>query len=108
MTQRSLVATTLLMVGMCGGGLLQQPSFAQKASVPKQANTVAIAREKIKELLALMDTDNRGKITKQQWLKFMEVEFDRLDAKKKGEIDPKELLHSIVPDGQVRTSDLGK
>jgi EF hand len=51
----------------------------------------------VKELLALMDTDKNGKISKQECMKFMETEFDRLDAgKKKGEIDPKGLLQSTV------------
>jgi hypothetical protein len=107
MTQRRLLATTLLMVCMCGG-TLRQTSFAQKASVPKQPDTVAIASEKVKELLALMDTDRSGKISKQEWMRFMEAEFDRLDTRKKGEIDPKELLPSIISRGGVRTSDLGK
>jgi hypothetical protein len=55
-----------------------------------------------------MDTDKNGKISKQEWMKFMEAEFDRLDTKKKGEIDPKEILHSSVSVGRVRTSAVGK
>lgn len=51
-----------------------------------------MASEKVKELLALMDTDKNGTISKQQWMKFMEAEFDRLDKNKKGEVDPKEVL----------------
>ncbi len=66
--------------------------FAQKASVPRQADTRAIASEKVRELLALMDPDKNGKISKSDWMKFMEAQFDRLDKNKKGEIDPKELL----------------
>jgi len=89
-------------------GTLQDASFAQKAPVPKQPNTAAMASEKVKELLALMDADKNGKISKQAWMKFMEAEFDKLDTTKKGEIDPKELLHSSVSRGEVRTSDLGK
>jgi hypothetical protein len=46
MTQRSLLATTLLIVCMCGGGPLQQTSFAQKASVPKQPDKAAIATKR--------------------------------------------------------------
>lgn len=108
MSQRSLLATTLLTACMCAGGLLLGTSFAQKDSVPKQPNRVAIAREKVKELLAVMDAGKNGKISKQEWMKFMEAEFDRLDAKKKGEIDPKELLKSTVSRTPVRQSDLGK
>jgi CRISPR/Cas system-associated endonuclease Cas3-HD len=108
MKPRSLLTSVLVIAWMIAGGSLLEPSFAQKASVPKQPNTVAIASEKCKEVLALMDTDKNGKISKQEWMKFMEAEFDRLDTKKTGEIDRKELLQSIVIRGKVRTSDLGK
>ena len=93
---------------MCAGGTLRETSFAQKASVPKQPNTAAIASEKVEELLALMDADKNGKISKQEWMKFMALEFDRLDTKKKGEIDPKELVRSTESLGHVRTSAVGK
>jgi hypothetical protein len=43
MTQRSPLATTLLMVCMCGAAPLQKTSFAQEASVPKQPDKAAIA-----------------------------------------------------------------
>ena len=41
-----------------------------------------------------MDTDKSGKISKQEWMKFMEAEFDRLDKDKKGQLDAKELAQS--------------
>jgi len=107
MTQRSLLAT-LLIVCMCGWGPLRETSFAQKASVPKQPDKATIATENVKALLALMDTDKNGKISKQEWMKFMESEFDRLDAKKVGEIDQRELLQSTVSVRRVRAADLGK
>jgi Ca2+-binding EF-hand superfamily protein len=44
--------------------------------------------------LFLIDTNKAGKITKQEWMKFMEEEFDRLDKNKSGEIDAKELARS--------------
>jgi hypothetical protein len=54
-----------------------------------------------------MDTEKNGKISKQEWMKFMEAEFDRLDAGKKGEIEPKGLLQSTVSK-YVRPSEVGK
>jgi len=45
-------------------------------------------------LLLLIDTDDNGKISKQEWMKFMEAEFDRLDSDKKGQLDVKELMRS--------------
>lgn len=108
MKQRRLLIANPLIACMCFGGTLASTSFAQKAAVPKQPDTVAIASEKVKELLAVMDTDKSGKISKQKWMKFMEAEFDRLDTTKKGEIDPKELLQSTVSIRRVRAADLGK
>jgi len=107
MRPKSLLAT-LVIAGMCAGGILRETSLAQKASAPKQPNTVAIAREKVKELLGLMDPDKNGKISKQEWMKFMEAEFDRLDPQKRGAIDPKELLPSSLSIRPVRAADLGK
>jgi hypothetical protein len=108
MRQRGLFVASLLVAFLCAGGSLREISFAQKASVPKQPDTVAIASAKVKELLALMDTDKNGRISKQEWMKFMEAEFDRLDTEKNGEIDPKELLQTTVSVRRVRTSDLGR
>ncbi len=105
MKLRSLLGAILLITLICTGGTT---SFAQRASVPRQPNISAIASDKVKELLALMDTDKNGKISKQEWMKFMEAEFDRLDTKKTGEIDPKELLKSSVSVTHVHGSALGK
>ena len=52
--------------------------------------------------------DKNGKISKQEWIKFMEAEFHRLDVEKRGEIDRKQLLQSTVSVGHVRSADLGK
>ena len=106
--QRSLLVAGLLGALMFTGGSLPGTCFEQKASVPRRPDTVAIASEKIIELLALMDTDKNGKVSKQEWMKFMETAFDRLDKDKKGELDPKELLQSTGTGGHVRASDLGK
>lgn len=83
---KSLMVATLLIACTCVGDTLAGTSFAQKASVPKERDSVANREEKAKELLALMDTDKNGKVSKQEWMKFMEAEFDRLDTSKKGEI----------------------
>ena len=45
-------------------------------------------------MLLIIDTDKKGKISKQEWMKFMEGEFDRLDKTKSGELDVKELMQS--------------
>ena len=61
-----------------------------RAHAPK----LAIAEDEAKELLLLVDTDKKGKVSKQEWMKFMEAEFDRLDKAKTGYLDVKELMQS--------------
>jgi Ca2+-binding EF-hand superfamily protein len=64
------------------------------ASVPKPQNKLALGETQIKQLLLLMDTNKDGQISKQEYMKFMEAEFDRLDKNHNGELDVKELTRS--------------
>ena len=67
-----------------------------------------MAIENVKQLLLVMDSDKRGKISKQQWMAFMEAEFDRLDVEKKGELDQIAIRQSMAYVKQARFSDLGR
>jgi hypothetical protein len=69
-------------------------SFAQKAAAPKPQDKLALGEDEVKQLLLLIDTDKSGKISKREWMKFMEAEFDRLDKNKSGELDARELAQS--------------
>jgi len=69
-------------------------AVAQRAAVPKPQDKLALADPEVKQLLLLMDTDRNGKISKQEWMKFMEAEFDRLDKDKSGDLDAKDLTQS--------------
>jgi Ca2+-binding EF-hand superfamily protein len=102
MTRRSLLNALLSAATLVGTAL------AQKQATPKQPTTDALAEENVKELLLLMDTDKNGKISKQEWMKFMEAQFDTLDKDRKGQLDRQELLQSKVSVKHVRPSDLGK
>jgi hypothetical protein len=64
---------------------------AQKQSVPRPPDKLALGENQVKELVLLMDTSQNGKISKQEYMHFMEAEFNRLDKNKIGELDPKEL-----------------
>lgn len=46
----------------------------------------------VKQLLLLMDKDQNGKISRQEFMSFMAAEFDRLDVDHNGELDVKELM----------------
>ena len=65
-------------------------------TVPKQEKSLTLGEDEVKQLLLLMDTDKNGKISKQEFMSFMEAEFNRLDKDKSGELDAKELTQSQV------------
>ena len=69
-------------------------AVSQKQNVPKTPDKLVIGQEQVRQLLLLMDTDKNGKISKQEYMTFMEKEFDRLDKDHSGELDPKELSQS--------------
>jgi len=73
---------------------MQSAAPAQKDSAPKPVDNLALGADDVKQLLLLIGADKNGKITKHEWMSFMEAEFDRLDAKRTGELDAKELAES--------------
>jgi hypothetical protein len=81
--------------GMAMASAITLAALAQtKATVPKPQDRVALGEEQARQLLLLIDTDKTGKISKQEWMRFMEAEFDRLDKAKNGELDVNELTQS--------------
>lgn len=90
-----LEAGVLLATGLSAG-----TGSAQRQSVPTPPSKQAVVGKQelrdseVRQLILLMDTDKNGKISKQEWMSFMEAEFDRLDKDKSGELDPKELAQS--------------
>jgi len=95
MTRRSL-----LIALMGATGITARTAVTQKQSAPNQRDKLALVDENVKELLLLMDADHNGKVSKQEWMNFMEAEFNKLDKDGNGELDPKELLQSKL---SVRT-----
>jgi len=67
---------------------------AQKASVPRPQDKLAMGQGEVRQLLLLMDTDKNGKVSKEHYMRFMEAEFDRLDKARTGELDVRELTKS--------------
>jgi hypothetical protein len=87
---RAMVATSALVATWAIFGT----AVAQRQAVPSRQDKLALGEPEVTQLLLLMDTDKNGKISKQEWMKFMEAEFDRLDKGKKGQLDVKELTQS--------------
>ena len=84
---------TILTVLLATGSLLVTAA-AQKSSVPRVQDLLAMGEVHVKELLPLMNTNKEGMISKQEFLKFMEAEFDRLDKEKRGELNVRKLTQS--------------
>jgi hypothetical protein len=91
-TKITLVIVAVAMLVTTSGIL--GTAVAQKTAVPMPQDKLAIGEDEAKQLLLLIDTDKKGKISKQQWMRFMEAEFDRLDKTKSGELDVTELMQS--------------
>jgi hypothetical protein len=68
---------------------------AQKASVPRIQDRLALGEEHVKQLLLIMES-NDGTISKQEYLKFMEAEFDRLDKSNQGRLNARQLNQSTI------------
>jgi hypothetical protein len=65
-------------------------------SEAEREKRLAAATEAAKQLLLVMDTNKSGKVSKEEWIRFMEAEFDRLDTDHKGQLDVEELTQSRV------------
>ncbi|MGD0130774.1 MAG: hypothetical protein ABSE57_01965 [Bryobacteraceae bacterium] len=98
MTKRIFVAIATSLMLIAAGSVVAQDSDP-KAEAQKEKKLAAGERE-AKKMLLLMDTDKSGKVSKQEFMSFMEAEFQRMDINKDGELDVKELTDSRV---QVRT-----
>jgi hypothetical protein len=88
----NIVAVTL-MVAMGG---VPGNAAAQKASIPKPQDKLALGEHEVKKLLLIMEPDKKGKVSKEEYMKFMEAEFARLDKDENGELDVKKLTQANV------------
>jgi Ca2+-binding EF-hand superfamily protein len=93
-SRRGIAAVTgLATVVAMGAGMAQDSS---KEKVPDREKNLAIGEAEAKRMLVLMDKDRNGKVSKREFMSFMEEEFERLDKNKDGELDVKELTQSRV------------
>jgi hypothetical protein len=95
MSKKTAIVLVMAIVGMLASlSAVQGIAVAQKDGVRKQQDELELGEDKAEQLLLLIDTNKTGRVTKQEWMKFMEAEFDRLDKNKSGELDAKELAQS--------------
>jgi hypothetical protein len=90
-SRTSIMFVVVVIAVLVATGAMLGPAVAQKAAAPKPQDNLALGEGEVKKLVLLMDTDNEGKVSKQEFMSFMEAEFNRLDKNKDGKLDVKEL-----------------
>jgi Ca2+-binding EF-hand superfamily protein len=83
---RKITVIVLAIVALVVGTAMAQNTQKEK--------NLSAGEVEAKRLLLLMDRDQSGKVSKQEFMTFMEEEFQRLDVNKDGELDVKELTQS--------------
>jgi len=98
MTIAALFATAAI----AGNGVTAEPTPVPAAA--GQGKSAAAGDAATKQLLLLMDTDKDGMVSRQEFMAYMDAEFDRLDQNKDGKLDVKELtqLHMRAGSGVHR------
>ena len=96
---RRLRTGILIAAGVLGLVWTSSTTTAQEPA-PKvsgdKARKLAAGEADAKRMLLLMDKDKNGKVSKEEFMSFMEAEFQRLDVNKDGELDVKELTQSSL------------
>ena len=52
---------------------------------------VAVADEQTREILLLISANEKGKVSEQEFMRYMKAEFDRFDHARSGQVDVKQL-----------------
>jgi hypothetical protein len=77
-------------------GVMLRSAAAQKSSMAKPQDKLALGEEQVRQLLPLMNADAYGRVSKQDYMCFMEAEFQRLDKSKNGALDVRALSRPSI------------
>jgi Ca2+-binding EF-hand superfamily protein len=81
----------------CGaGGIQAQDAPSTRVKQQKKDRNVKAGEKEAKKLILLMDKDQDGKVSREEFTAFMQAEFDRLDIDKNGLLDVAELTQARV------------
>jgi hypothetical protein len=98
MSERRKIVLVVLVIGIIAAlsvvGVAAAQNGDQMPPRSERRSAIIAGENAAKQLLLLMDTDKNGKVSRQEWMSFMEAEFDRLDKNKDGMLDIKELEQS--------------
>jgi hypothetical protein len=82
-------------VFFAAGSLVATEVAADTPAAPASGKKLSTGLTPLAQLLALMDTDKNGKVSKEEFMSFMQAEFDFADKNKDGELDPTELKNMV-------------
>lgn len=91
--------------GLLASAATVQKAIAQDADqkdAAKREKNLEVGEAEAKRMLLLMDKDKSGKVSRQEFMAFMEAEFDRMDINQDGELDVRELTQFHVHGGVHR------
>ncbi len=69
---------------------------APDAGSARSRGSVAAGEGQVRQLLTLMDTDRNGQVSREEFMGFMEGEFESLDVDRSGELNVEELSRARV------------
>jgi len=87
---RKLIAWTGIMLAV---GWMTSEAFAQHIS----KRTTGAATREVRNLVRMMDADQNGVVSKEEFMNFMSQTFDRLDVNKSGTLEPSEMRDMTAP-----------
>jgi hypothetical protein len=87
---RKCALAVLAVATLLASGTWVGTALARGDNSPER-DKIALGENEVKQLVLLMDKDQNGKVSEQEFMNFMEAEFQRLDKDKSGELDVKEL-----------------
>ena len=94
--QTRKIGTIMAIVGTLGAGAMLLNAAPPKDSFQKPQDRLLIGEDEVKRLLVIMGPDRTGKVSKAEYMKFMEAEFERLDKTKSGALDVSDLAQPTI------------
>ena|ERR1700687_855788 len=92
--RRKTLRIIVMLIVVVASGPMVRTAFTRQDAPPKPQDKLTLGHDEAKQLLLLIGPDKNGKISKQEWMKSMEAEFDRLDKDESGVLDVRELVQS--------------
>jgi 5S rRNA maturation endonuclease (ribonuclease M5) len=92
--KNKILLATLAITALLAAGPIVTRAWARGDNTQPAASPLLLGEQEVKQLILLLDEDRNGRISKKEFMKFMDAEFDRLDKDKSGELDVQELKNS--------------